>query len=294
MMIKKLIFFALPSIFFGLDSKIQTLNTLSPDRFGTKAPYNAYFTGEAVWFKPLNQELIEQTLSSQDFFTHEFQLGLRLTFGVNTNYDSWDVYTCYTALRYSHTLTTNISVKLNYDVNLADFDLGRMYKISPKLSLRPHLGVRTFWLTQKETLTPILSQQTYMKKILSHMTGLEGGLDTVWKFSSGFSLFGTIALGSLVNVQTLKTTQPSYVFASHSSTSIIPAVDVSVGLRWDINFADDLYHFGFSAGYEQHMYFNINKNYTLNPSTSNLPSYALLESPDFNLQGLSVGARFDF
>lgn len=300
---KWLIVCCLPLSCFSLDKTIEPSDPNPSDRFGTKAPYNAYFTGEAVWFKPLNQEVTQQTLSSQNFFTNEFQLGLRLTFGINTNYDKWDVYTSYTALRYSHVnagyITTNsantdITIKLNYDVNLADFDLGRCYKISRKLSLRPHLGVRTFWLTQKERLTSLASNQSYVKKILSHFTGLEGGLDTLWKFSSGFSLYGNIGVASLVNAQKVKNKQPSYDFVSTTSTSIIPALDFSLGIKWDINFADNLYHFGFTAGYEQHIYFNINKNYALSSAFSNLASYCLLESPDFSLQGLCVGARFDF
>lgn len=300
---KKSLLLLLPFTLFGQE-QIQANTDPNPlDRFGTKASYNAYFTGEAVWFKPLNQEVTQASTTSEAFFDNNFQLGLRLTFGVNTNYDGWDTYASYTALRYSHTNPGFIdqqngqldtAIKLNYDVNLADFDLGRMFKVSKKLSLRPHLGVRAFWLTQKEKLSFDLLSQNYKKKISSTLAGLEGGIDTLWKFSKGFSLFGNLAFASLVNTQKTSNHGSSYSFIRESSSFIIPALDFCIGLRWDINFSNDMYHFAFISGYEQHVYFNINQNSDLVQNTGNLSPYMLLESPDFALQGLSVGVRFDF
>lgn len=300
---KKSLFLLLPFTLFAQELAKTNADPNPLDRFGTKASYNAYFTGEAVWFKPLNQEVTKVTPTSSAFFDNNFQLGLRLTFGVNTNYDGWDTYASYTALRYSHTNpglidsqngSFDTTIKLNYDVNLADFDLGRMFKVSKKLSLRPHLGVRAFWLTQKEKLSLALLSQNYKKKINSTLVGLEGGIDTLWKFSKGFSLFGNLALASLVNTQKTSHSDASYTYQRNPSTFIIPALDFSLGLRWDINFSNDMYHFAFLACYEQHIYFNINQNSALLQNSSNLSLYKLLESPDFALQGLSVGIRFDF
>jgi Legionella pneumophila major outer membrane protein precursor len=296
---KALFLFSVPLILFAQQEQNQEPLLNPIDRFGTKESYNAYFTGEAVWFKPLNQEIIQKTPTHEAFFQNEFQMGLRLTFGVNTNYDGWDTYVSYTALRYSHTnpgfFTLNNSsidadTKLNYDVNLCDFDLGRMFKVSKKLTLRPHLGARAFWLRQKQSLSDS-KDVTYMKKIISNLAGIEGGLDTLWKFSSGFSLFGNVGLSSLVNSQKAKNEDLSVTYTQGLSSSIVGALDVSLGLRWDINFSQDLYHFAFIAGYEQHTYFNMN---TLPSSTSLSSPFELLSCPDFSLQGISLGARFDF
>lgn len=299
---KSLFLTCLPLTFFGLNQQ-ETLDPNPSDRFGIKASYNAYFTGEAVWFKPLNEEVVSKNPSGQTFFDNQFQLGLRLSFGINTNYDNWDTYATYTALRYSHSnqaalitqeLSTSGTTKLNYDVNLADFDLGRMCKVSKKLTLRPHLGVRAFWLTQKQRLSVSLEDASYFKKINSTLVGLQGGLDSIWKFSSGFSLFGNLGLSSLINSQKIKSSNPTSIFISNSSTSIIPALDFSIGLRWDINFSNDMYHFAFIAGYEQHVYFNINQTFAIDQELNQLELPQSLQSPDFALQGLSLGARFDF
>ena len=206
----------------------QTNSTQDPnpsDRFGTSKSCNAYFIGEAVWFKPLNEEFasIDYTINSgsntlsESYLHNEFQLGLRLTFGVNTNYDGWDTLVSYTALRYSHAQDGNINIsnqslplfideqvtrKLSYQVNLADFDLGRMFKVSEKLSLRPHVGVRAFWLIQKDSLCmPHPDLMKMQNKFSSTLVGMEGGFDTFWKFSRGFSLYANIAVATLVDMQ---------------------------------------------------------------------------------------------
>lgn len=306
---KYLIFLSLPLVNCAEEIKQNTFDPNPVDRFGTKASYNAYFTGEALWLKPLNAEIVSLSYSSteklahQDYFSNEFQLGLRLTFGVNTNYDGWDTYIAYTALRYSHTnpgffdsnnVNTPFNLKYNYDINLADYDLGRMFKVSRHLTVRPHLGVRSFWLTQKARLSMPDSGSYDMNKLSSTLIGLEGGIDSFWKFNKGFSLFGNLGLASCVNLQKRTYKSDAVIFTTSELSTIVPALDFALGLRWDITFASGLYHFAFSAGYEQHGYYNINKNALLAPNLASVINSSLLQNPDFSLQGVSLGARFDF
>jgi len=262
--------------------------------------------------------------SNTSFFKHKFSPGFRVSLGYNTPYDGWDLNLVYTGLNYKHNNSRNIvkvdgahpesggsimanegALKVTYSYNLADLDLGRMFQVSQHLNLRPHFGLRSLWLNQKYSYTFIgLSLDSAYVKQKGNLVGLEGGLDSVWKLSKEFSLYANLGLACLVNNQKYKAFEkalssdpyaPDSVTnvynTSNYGTNVIANLDLVIGFRWDRNFSDDEYHLGINLGYELHDYININQD----QKTYFFYNQFIYPNPtDFALQGIALGARFDF
>jgi hypothetical protein len=196
---------------------------------------------------------------------------------------------------------------MNYLFNQGDLDLGRMCLVSSKVKLRPHLGLRALWLRQTQqiyynTLSALNSSDFKAK---NNLVGLLAGLDSVWMLSKEFSIYGNLAISSLVNAQKFNSTNSTNgqlstdQLATNYSNSINTCFDLALGFRWDRSFQDHNYHLGFHLGYEQHNYINIFQapNVTGTPvgTPYGSPGISTTTYPtDFALQGITMGARFDF
>lgn len=338
------------------------------------AGYSKFQASRTTANSPANQTSATTNYTAR---SETFQPAFRLTAGYNTPWGGWDLLLSYTRFEYDHhnsflnkqvgpssSSFSNTNVQnsgktianwvgrdgysINY--NLADLDLGRMFKISKRLKMRPHVGVRGLWLTQKEYIPTTGSSDAYYSnysttsslsflnqlqggtaisqrfKINSTLIGLEGGIDTLWGLSKEFSIFANLGLASLVNSQKISQYIPEQVVAQgftqpgntpsgaitpngtpvtstyvtdrnyYKSTRITNCLDFSIGLRWDKNLAHDNYHLGITVGYEQHSYFSMNQaNVASTPINAINPGgNAVIFQEDFNLQGISCGARFDF
>jgi hypothetical protein len=310
-------------------------------RWGTKDDSNVFLSGEVLFLQVLGAE----TQSSYTFwsatgvptqevdtfkpFKYTFQPGFRVALGYNTNYDGWDTAIIYTGLFYKKTndfsILTNVvttnpypdslgTVSYTYNYQQVDLDLGRMFKVSKHLKLRPHVGIRGMWLTQKGVITETFSGfkavsggglgRAGSKKITGNLYGLEAGLNTVWMLSKEFSVYADLGFSSLVNSQgtIAKQDSNSTTVGDYFSNDIykpmarlINGYDLSLGFRWDKNFSDDSYHVGINLGYELHTYTNIN-NPQIELDNTGFAGIGspLLEEPDFSLQGVALGLRFDF
>lgn len=319
--------FAFSSTCYGIEAS-QSVQKEQQDpnpsaRWGTKRDWNLFVTAEAVWFKPIvfgienvnnAQVLIPGTDSASIVqykpFQNKFSSGVRTSLGYNTNYNGWDLMLVYTGWWYRQariyentTLNTDntFSFKLRgkdtleYSYNLGDLDLGRMFKISQKLKARPHVGIRALWLNQKNNVNYfdyISNKNGYSYfKVSNTLVGLEGGIDSDWKLSHNFSIYGNLTISSLINSMNpsrenlnTNTSQTLSKISWNKPTRMIGNLDVLIGLRWDKNLSHDRYHLGFNFGYEQHHYWNVNLI---------TDGYAINEG-SFSLQGLALGARFDF
>jgi hypothetical protein len=269
----------------------QSMDPNPTARWGTSDDQNVFLTGEVVWFRPT------QCLPAN------FQPAARVALGYNTPFDGWDAVLVYTGLRYSHKAeyenfdpadpsTNDYTLKANY--NVGDADLGRMFKISERLKVRPHFGFRGLWLsnTTLDDSTPTNSYETKYQ-----MYGGEIGCETYWKLAKEFSLYANIGYATLVSTQNfyINSTEYNnfndYVDMQFKYAGMTNQFDFQLGLRWDKNFSDDAYHFSINAGYEHHIlttygldYQDVQSVYVLNQYFGN----------SFNLQGIALGARFDF
>jgi Legionella pneumophila major outer membrane protein precursor len=298
------------------------------DRFGTKDRTNVFITGDFLYFKPLTEELAKNTVytyntqetvtSSQKEFQNTFQPGLRLSLGYNTNYDGWDLVLSYLGFNYKHSNSwlfyqnddgveaENFPGKVTYKYNLnqGDLDLGRMFKISKHLSVRPHAGIRGLSLTQSGHIASVGFNSDGDKsfdtalKFQGVLIGVEMGLDALWKLSKTVSIFTNIVGAELSNSQNIKyyyeetSSSPQTDTSTSSKNSrLVTAFDMAIGLRYDTMFSNDNYHFGLALGYEQHSFININTYQGTHRSTI---ITNLLNDSDFTFSGISLGARLDF
>lgn len=332
-LIKSLIATTVASCSFAATSAPPAVKTTDPNplaRWGTKQSSNLYVTGEAVWFRPLNYSRsaeykkfglnnveLNKELTARP---NEFQPGFRVGLGYNTNYDGWDINLTYTRFEYAlsfnygsaYTASNNFSYlaslsrpKLTFDYNLGDLDLGRMYKVGQYFKLRPHVGIRGLWLTQKENFGQVLTSQggrstgileEYDRFTFKNtLVGIETGVDITWMLSDQFSIYSNLGVSSLVNYCKPTTTwfEEAYTspdqqlvnFKYNFSTRITNNFDLALGVRWDKTLSEGRYHLGLNVGYEHHTYWDM--TYTNN-------GYDIGLDDTFNLQGLAVGARFDF
>jgi len=297
-------------------------------RWGTNDSGNFFATGEVVWFKPLNDIQTKSTttaatdgadLTNVTDVTSKWAPAFRLAIGYNTSYDGWDSVLTYTELQYKHNspyvfsdstfgnikdLFANFnytgSRSVRYYYYQGDLDFGRMFKVSSKLFLRPHVGVRSLWLSQKTSVSSTNSLTSFLaapavsasQSLHGTLVGAEFGLDTQWMLSKEFSVYANAGAATLVygrrfsftfkkgaSLDTLSRAENTKV---HYISKIVQGIDFAIGLRWDKNIYDGDYHIGINFGYEHHNLVNLPIN----------DSYGL--SQDFTLQGLALGARFDF
>lgn len=298
-------------------------------RFGNKDKSGVFLTGEALWFKPI-QKIVKgvkytdasatNVNSTVSYFNHKFAPGYRVALGYNTPYDGWDLLLSYTGFNYKHNNPYSYDItqaqpvakddiwdrsgklKATYYYNLGDLDMGRMFKVSKHLNLRPHAGIRSLWLTQKLHYSFDTEPKYVIQKQSGTLVGLVGGIDGLWKFAKEFSIYANFAVACLVNSQkfSYKTTSEdqnipgSYRSVNNSTnygTNVVTNLDTFIGLRWDRSFSNDDYHFGINLGYEIHDYINLNQEVGSN-FTETKTTYA--SGQDFAIQGVALGARFDF
>jgi len=303
----------------------QTYTDPNPSaRFGTCKDYNFFATAELVYFQPLTSELSQQQEGSYttsdvktQYFQNAFKPGVRASLGCNTPYDGWDLSLIYTGLNYNHansfkntgigvpvwgTFSDNGNIKYTYYYNQGDLDLGRMFKVSKQLRLRPHMGVRGLWLTQKATInyTNSLGNLVYnMNRYQGTLFGLEGGFDSNWMLSKNFSVIANLGFTGLVNSQKASgqklnySTNATESMSSNYGSKLVYGFDWSVGLGYDTDMCNDNYHIGIKLAYEQHSLMSINstadRTYLIGTS-----GFYPLQETDFRWQAVTLGLRFDF
>lgn len=306
-----------------VNSKNQMQDPNPSARFGTFRKSNFFLTGEALWLKPLTQEnakyVIEESAQTENRtykrFQNDFQVGVRAAIGYNTSYDGWDLVLSYVGFNYDHSnaylyqnlvQSVNDQGRINYEyhLNWGDLDLGRMFKISKRLKMRPHAGIRSIWLSQEAKVhyTNIYqSTGNYVKdKYQGTLVGIEAGIDSLWMLSQEFSIYANFAASLLADSQNATkkafnaATSVSSNYRFNYNSRIVNNFDLMLGLRWDKNFSKDKYHLGINLGYEQHSFININSIDVIWQTAAKASETSLLTDTDFTLQGIALGARFDF
>lgn len=291
------------------------------------------------------------TLSQGQVLAPHFKLssGFKVGLGLDFDYDGWDLGATYTWL-HTHAsssysaVTSGINKTLlggNFLVtgssganglivadvpsvsgsgdwrlhfNNIDLALGRNFFLSPKLTCRPHFGLKGAWHTQHFDVAYNQSGTAYDITASDHPTssvseayaitntqhywglGIRTGLDTSWMFTRNWSLFGNWAISALwgqftdsrVDVTNATTAAGASLLTNytamnlHSRTHQLNGVmEFELGLRYDYWFSDDEYRFRVEAGWENQLWFNQNNFYGTNGG-------------NLSLQGFTLNFRFDF
>jgi hypothetical protein len=297
--------------------KCQDPNPTS--RWQTEKNSNLYLAGDFLWMQPLNETLVylkhnSETMSHNRYYQNVFRPAVRVTLGYNSDYDGWDLYLNYTAFRYKHNNSILVFYfdpenyqgsyyyKLNY--NLATLDLGRMYKISKKFSLRPHAGLKGMWISQtgKMSYANILQNLTglYDKRTFDgNLFGVQLGADSFLNIYKKLSAYGKLCISGLINSQTfvsdyygsdlpIRAPIYSYLKTDHGYR-LINGFDLALGLTWNTQLSNDRFHLGINLGYEMSNYVNM-----INGSNIMGGTMWDMLSNDFTLQAWSLGLRLDF
>lgn len=264
----------------------------------------------------------------------DWSWGFRLTGGLNLDYDGWDTSVSWT--RWNTTATTHfsagqkgaiypsqvtpfnvgflISGKANarwrLHLNTLDWDLGREFFVSRCLTLRPFIGLRSAWISQK--FRPIYGDtigfnaqgqvETEAGKLRCKYWGLGplGGIDTQWGLGCGWSLFGNYSASLLygffktpVKEKQTILPPPNVINRNKDLYHVGRAItDMQIGLRYDWIACDECYHFGVEGGWEHHMFWG--QNQFVNFVDDVMAGKIVANQGDLTTQGYFVRLRFDF
>jgi hypothetical protein len=251
--------------------------------------------------------------------------GFKVGFGYNIPHDGWDIQGGYTQFRSdTHTSTyapeggtlfpqwlssssqgvDYAKAHWNFHLQLSDLELGKMMKISSAMTLRPFIGVRGAWISQKYNITytggpSLVSGQSQMVNMRNHFWGVGGrlGANSLYAFGKGVGHYADGALSLLsgffhvTEQQKLSMDPSSGIGINAHPQDLVTILDLSLGLQYDTFFKKRRYHLGFKLGYEFDYLFNQNQFL----KTISGQGAALVQSQgDLSLMGLSFAARFDF
>ncbi len=290
-----------------------------------------------------------QSMSSGEnvFVKSKYSPGFKIGTGLDLSSDGWDVYLQYTWFNTSQSssaytgnydvfprlnnilgfnafapfigeTTTTRTAKAKWRLNYNEFDLllGRDFYISPKLQLRPFIGLKGGWQIQHLNTqwnlnddagvlgTWELAEYKSRNKTFFWNLGPQLGLDTAWLFNKNFSVFGNVSTGALYSEftyqrQDFATTQGSADEAENvanfqtinnreKTKPITPVIELCLGVRYEVLFKDDHYRFRVQAGWENQIWFSTNKLQEISNRELNF------RNGNLNLQGLTLDIRFDF
>ncbi|PCI95148.1 hypothetical protein COB11_02915 [Candidatus Aerophobetes bacterium] len=218
------------------------------------------------------------------------------------------------------------SARYRLHFNVMDVSLGRNFFVSPRLTTRPHFGLKGTWQTQRftprynnitgtitsGTTTTTISDAFYHHNFKQSYwgVGIRTGMDTSWQFIQSFGVYGNWALSALwgqFDVNRRDTTQSTETIvdtenSSNDATNVIlpsrivdvtnrfhtlsPVLELALGLRYDYWFSDNDYRFRIQAGWEEQIWFDQNQLFDIQ----------ILRPLHGNLifQGFTLKVRFDF
>lgn len=126
--------------------------------------------------------------------------------------------------------------------------------------------------------------------------GVRAGLDMRFALLGGWSLYSIASASMLYGFYRCdfreRWESEKVAFSKDGFRNGASTAQLSLGVRWDTYVHKDRYHFGLYAGWEQNIWFGINK---MNHFFRNLSGGGLQQmNGDLTLSGGTFGARFDF
>lgn len=251
--------------------------------------------------------------------------GFRIGFGGNMSYDEWDILLNWTWFQstardssrgtllvlWGHpdfddgssttTAASQAKAKWELGLNLLDLEMGRSFWAGKHFSLRPFFGIRGTWIDQRFKIDyQYLTNPTTTGKLKMASDfeggGVRAGLDTRFSLLNGWSFYGLATASMLYgffNGDSRGNWEGDKIAGTrdgfHQATS---TVQMALGVRWDTYLHKDRYHIGLYAGWEQNIWFGLNKmnHYFGQLHQGNLEQL----NGDLSLQGGTFGVRFDF
>lgn len=211
------------------------------------------------------------------------------------------------------TLANIIKGSWNLNFNVIDVELGRNFYLSQYLTMRPFIGFKGTWQDQDVKVTsvsdnysipfggqdiPVTGPFVHKRKLDNWGLGVRGGFNLAWFMAKNWSIYGNLAFTSMWTnydkISATDTLQDNAVGSINSKTyvniqaenfyTVKYVTESEIGLRYDVWFYDDNYHFAVQAGWEQQVWINWATFQEVLDHTWN----------DLTLHGLNLKFRFDF
>lgn len=231
--------------------------------------------------------------------------GVRIGLGYNTSYDGWE-----TLLIWTHFQTeAKRSVGVNYPIwgqpaqstsfialdgkgkwklsyNTLDLENARSFYVGNCFILRPHGGLRSAWINQKEyDISYTFGEQIISMRDRSWGIGIRGGLDMQWVFGCGFSLFSNYAGSLLYSYHSVKNTTIFNFY--HIGNAIF---DAQIGLSYNTTICNSCLNL--DIGWENHWLPNQNQFMLFVDDA--MPGKFVQNQGDLGITGLFFRIRYDF
>lgn len=256
-----------------------------------------------------------------------FRPGFRIGIGGNMAYDEWDIFLNWTWFKSNardsskghlltlwahpepknhHSKNSTAEARSAHALwalhfNVLDLEMGRSFWVGRHFALRPFLGIRGAWIDQHLKIHYRYKTTPGTKGNIKAVSDFEGGgvragLDMRFALLKGWSFYGIASASMLYGFydcdfhdrwNSTRVGESRDGFHNAASTA-----QLALGLRWDTYVHKDRYHFGLYAGWEQNIWFGINKmnHFFHNLSEGNLEQM----NGDLSLSGGTFGIRFDF
>ncbi len=302
-------------------------------------PYHIFFTGDFLYWKAEENGLtyalkVESPASAElsgsiELIDPHFRwdCGFRLGMGFDLPHDYWDLYFNWTRFytgAHGHCNTNAVQgifpvyafpsgplqnafvphskAFWKLFLNILDSELGKEYYVGKRLSLRPHLDLRTAFIDQEFTVDYENPPKAFFDRVKLKNdywgVGPRTGLDFQWWITDGLSFSGNVAVSlvygnfSIHQKEELEgSSTPSLHFHKHLHTARA-ITDLGLYIGWDHMCFHDTFHFGIRAGWEQHVFFEQNQFFRfVDPY---FQGSIVSNQGNLMLQGWTFSARLDF
>jgi len=263
--------------------------------------------------------------------------GLKAGLGYHFPHNEWDIYARYTWYEEDDTDQTSQhfpgrvipdriifaqpaeKAKSNFDADYqaVDLELARSYFMSSKLSVRPHLGVKSTWIDLDQIVTYSFPANTshpgfdFKSKDYNRFWGVGPrlGLDSKWHLGYGFSFFGEVSTALLYGYFKVKRKEfyPAGIFSEEGGNIYnidnkfhlyVPFLSYYLGLCWEGYVNHKKQHITLNLGYETQYYWRINQMLRNDDTATNFSPPFRLQfdhySEDISFYGITGRFRLDF
>ncbi len=253
---------------------------------------------------PLGTSVSSGVLQNPDF---GFEPGVKVGLGGHFDHDGWDLSAEYIYLPGSGenalneigektriAITTgdgvvaplsiiDASCDWTQNYNLINLELGRNFFISKYLTLRPHIGFNTAWISEKYSLAyaPVptatdprlfgfgnnITNVAVTEKQSMWGIGIRGGIDTMWHFTRCWALYGDLALTSFWgrfhvknSCEVTETLEGTYetLHLNYTTHTLVPVIETGLGLAYITWFNEDRLRMQVQLGWEQQIWTDFN------------------------------------
>lgn len=269
-----------------------------------------------------------------------WEWGVRAGLGRHFDHDNWDVnlnYTWYESNdsdNVSQRLPSAIvglksaepfpykSLKSHFDLsyNNVNFELGRNYFMSSKVSVNPHIGVKSTWIDERQkvygdladlpTVPAHIGVKTREKSIAWGL-GPRAGIQVEGSLGDGFSLYGKLSGALLYSYfqssykQSVSNVPDNAGYGQMhfkgKNHLFMPTAQMGLGVNWETSINDKRQHVTLAAGYEVEYFWRANQ---MLEADDTIPFFSLTSntrrmsiertSEDVMFYGLTLKARLDF